>query len=255
MNTQLTKHEPTKICRECQIEKPIKEFYKRKISKDGFGNTCIVCLNKYFKKRYLENPKKVRSQKSKWEEKNPNYHKNWRTKNKIKIKIDRKQNYIENKVEIDLKNKQWRSEHKEEVKINNKKYALKNSEHLKQCRNNHRKLLRKTNISYKILEGCRRTIWNALKGICKSAKTIKLIGCTIPELRLHIEKLWLSGMTWDNWGNGHGKWNIDHIIPCSFFNMSDPVEQYMCFRWQNIQPQWEDNMKKGKTIFINNVKI
>jgi hypothetical protein len=73
--------------------------------------------------------------------------------------------------------------------------------------------------------------------------------CSIPKLKSYIESLWLSGMSWDNYGYGSNKWNIDHIIPCSFFNMLDPVEQYMCFRWQNCQPMWQkDNFKKNNKI-------
>ena len=54
-------------------------------------------------------------------------------------------------------------------------------------------------------------------------------------------------MSWENYGI-HG-WHIDHIIPCDFFNLQDPVEQYMCFRWQNLQPLWaKDNLKKSNKI-------
>ena len=87
MNTQINSQEPTKVCRKCKEIKHLIEFYKRKISKDGFNNTCIVCLNQYFKKRYLENPEKVRGQKRKWSEKNPEYGKNWRFKHKNEIRI------------------------------------------------------------------------------------------------------------------------------------------------------------------------
>jgi hypothetical protein len=37
------------------------------------------------------------------------------------------------------------------------------------------------------------------------------IGCTIEELKLHLEKQFTDGMTWEN----HGLWHIDHIIPLS----------------------------------------
>ena len=53
-------------------------------------------------------------------------------------------------------------------------------------------------------------------------------------------------MTWDNWGYGDNKWNIDHIIPCAFFDMSDPVEQHMCFHYTNTQPLWQtENFTKN----------
>ena len=58
-------------------------------------------------------------------------------------------------------------------------------------------------------------------------------------------------MDWNEYGNRESKlgWEIDHIIPCSFFNLKDSVEQYMCFRYQNLQPLWQpDNFKKGSKI-------
>jgi hypothetical protein len=75
--------------------------------------------------------------------------------------------------------------------------------------------------------------------------------CSIDEFKKYIESLWSLGMSWDNYGFGNNKWNIDHIIPCSFFQyyIQDPVEQYMCFRWNNCQPMWQiDNLKKSDKI-------
>ncbi len=59
--------------------------------------------------------------------------------------------------------------------------------------------------------------------------------CSVPELKQHLESHWQPGMSWSNYGYGSDKWNIDHIIPCSFFNILDPVEQYMCFNYTNEQ--------------------
>jgi len=49
-------------------------------------------------------------------------------------------------------------------------------------------------------------------------KTIELIGCNIDHVKKHLESLFKEGMTWENYGiNG---WHIDHIMPCSSFNLS-----------------------------------
>ena len=50
-------------------------------------------------------------------------------------------------------------------------------------------------------------------------------------------------MSWKN----HGKygWHIDHIKPCSKFNLIDPTEQKKCFHYTNLQPLWaKDNLTK-----------
>jgi hypothetical protein len=49
-------------------------------------------------------------------------------------------------------------------------------------------------------------------------------------------------MSWEN----YGKWHIDHIIPCSSFNLSLPEEQRNCFHYSNLQPLWaKDNIFKA----------
>jgi hypothetical protein len=79
----------------------------------------------------------------------------------------------------------------------------------------------------------------------KRDRLIELIGCTIKELTVHLEKLFHPGMNWDN----QGKWHVDHIIPCASFDLSDPVHQLECFHWSNLQPLWgPDNIRKGKRL-------
>ncbi len=88
----------------------------------------------------------------------------------------------------------------------------------------------------------------ALKKSCgtKSARTMQLVGCSVTDLKKHLEKQFQPGMSWDNWGNDG--WHIDHIRPCSSFDLNDPAEQVKCFHYTNMQPLWAtDNLKKGST--------
>jgi hypothetical protein len=81
----------------------------------------------------------------------------------------------------------------------------------------------------------------------KSAKTLDLLGCTIEQLRAHLEKQFRPGMSWENYGYGADKWNIDHIRPCATFDLTDPVQQRKCFNFSNLQPLWQpDNFSKNK---------
>ena len=76
----------------------------------------------------------------------------------------------------------------------------------------------------------------------KSKSCAKFIGCSIPELREHLESQFQHGMSWDN----YGAWHIDHIRPCSSFNLTNENEQSQCFHFTNLQPLWaEENLKKG----------
>ena len=62
------------------------------------------------------------------------------------------------------------------------------------------------------------------------------------DIVCHNEKEWNDmqlflferGYYWENYGkNG---WHIDHIIPCSFFILTDYQEQKFCFHYTNLQP-------------------
>ena len=83
-----------------------------------------------------------------------------------------------------------------------------------------------------------------LKGNIKSAKTLTLLGCSIPEFMKHLESQFQPGMTWENYGLFG--WHRDHIRPCASFDLSQPEEQAKCFHYTNFQPLWaKDNLAKS----------
>lgn len=98
----------------------------------------------------------------------------------------------------------------------------------------------------KLTNALRVRLGHALRGECKSIRTLDLLGCTVDELRVYIEGLWVEGMSWDNYGRDG--WHIDHIKPCASFDLSDPAQQRECFHYTNLQPLWaKDNIAKGAT--------
>ena len=65
-----------------------------------------------------------------------------------------------------------------------------------------------------------------------------------------MENKFQDGMNWENYGF-YG-WHIDHIIPCSSFDMIDPEQQKICFHYSNLQPLWAaDNFRKSDKVFDN----
>ena len=51
-----------------------------------------------------------------------------------------------------------------------------------------------------------------------------------------------SHKAWDN----YGEWHIDHIRPCSSFDLTIQEQQVQCFNYKNLQPLWAiDNISKG----------
>jgi hypothetical protein len=89
----------------------------------------------------------------------------------------------------------------------------------------------------------RGRVRKVLFGNKKSAPTLKLLGCSLDHLKAHLESQFRHGMSWAN----YGKWHIDHIIPCSAFDLSNPKQQQICFHWSNLQPLWAKENRKKRT--------
>lgn len=74
----------------------------------------------------------------------------------------------------------------------------------------------------------------------------RLIGCDADTLCLILEAQFLPGMTWDNYGSA---WHVDHIIPLSAYDLTDPEQQREAFHYINLQPLWaHENMAKGDEV-------
>lgn len=137
----------------------------------------------------------------------------------------RKNYYDSNKIKFSEWNKNWRN---------------------KNNRSDYYREYRSKNLSAKIACNCRNRIRNALKNNYKSTKSLILVGCNSwDELKNYLEIQFTDGMTWDNMG----EWHIDHIIPCSSFDLTDIQQQMRCFHYSNLQPLWaKDNLSKSDKI-------
>lgn len=158
--------------------------------------------------------------------------KEYQTKNKDILKEKRKIYYINNKKRNNQTSKDYKLKNKEKVKLYNKEYSINRRKH---------------DPKFKILGNLRGRIRRALKNNKKCDTTLKFIGCSVNELKLHLEKQFKEGMTWDNYG--FRGWHIDHILPCASFDMSEPEEQQKCFHYTNLQPLWWwENLAKSNKI-------
>lgn len=93
----------------------------------------------------------------------------------------------------------------------------------------------------------RSRIYCVLKGIKKSAPTLVMLGCSIDQLKAHLQSQFKRGMSWKNYGL-HG-WHIDHKIPCDSFDLREPEQQRKCFHYSNLQPMWAvHNWRKNSKI-------
>ena len=103
---------------------------------------------------------------------------------------------------------------------------------------------RKYDIDYKLRMNLTRRVNEVLRDHIKSATTMRLVGCTTEELKLHLERQFKPGMSWAN--HTVKGWHIDHIRPCASFDLTAPEQQKQCFHYTNLQPLWAgENYSKG----------
>jgi hypothetical protein len=77
------------------------------------------------------------------------------------------------------------------------------------------------------------------------AKVETLIGCNLDQVRRHLERQFRNGMSWGN----AGQWHIDHVVPCSNYDLSDIKQASTCFHYTNLQPMWsKDNSAKKDSL-------
>jgi hypothetical protein len=102
--------------------------------------------------------------------------------------------------------------------------------------------------AFKMLHRLRCRVCDCISKNVRSATTKELLGCSPEFFKEYLEDMFQEGMSWDNYGQGKGCWHIDHVDPCSSFDMNNPYDQKECFHYKNMQPLWaEDNWKKGST--------
>ena len=186
---------------------------------------CKSCLNEY----YLDNFYKHNKIKDGFsnnckecvKEKSRAYHK----KNKEKISIKQKKYRKNNRDYFNLKNKEW-----------NKKTGYGKIYQQDRLKND---------AFFKFKNRLRTLLRNSItkQSFTKKSKSFEILGCDYESVILHLEKKFIEGMTWDN----YGKWHIDHIIPISSAKNEEQVLKLN--HYTNLQPLWaKENLKKYNKI-------
>lgn len=215
---------------------------------------------KIYGKEYVrKNQKKIQERNKIYRENNKErkkiIDKNYRIKNAEKLSKQKKIYRENNKEHIRELLKKWGIENKEYRKKKSKEYHLKNkiirniknSEYQKNNRELINKNLRKrykNDPSFRLIQHLRGRVKDFVKGKGKSISTRELLGCSQEYLLNYLESRFDDSMGWYDYGkNG---WHIDHIKPCSSFDLNNISEQKECFHYSNLQPLWaHDNISKG----------
>ncbi|MEX0746190.1 MAG: hypothetical protein WD118_11360 [Phycisphaeraceae bacterium] len=84
----------------------------------------------------------------------------------------------------------------------------------------------------------------------RSPKVEQLLGYTIEDLVVHLERQFTRGMNWDRYRAGDI--HIDHITPQAAFDLTDDRQWKACWCLSNPRPFWaRDNLdKRDKRTFL-----
>jgi hypothetical protein len=121
------------------------------------------------------------------------------------------------------KNKRYDLAHPEHgrrtAQARNKRYQLRHPDRFRESRRRRQARRIERDINFRIRCRLAGRICQVLKrcGARKSSPTFVLTGCDSMFLRGFIEARFQTGMSWEN----YGKWQIDHIIPCAEFDLTD----------------------------------
>jgi len=176
---------------------------------------------------------------------------------KIVIKHNNSQIYCSKFCKDEGRYRKYQQEHKKEIQEYKKIYKEKNKEKIKKYRKNYRRIhkvqikeytkLYYQNKLHRLMKQLRGRLLLALNGRPKLETTLKLVGCSLEYLKQHLESQFSKDMSWKN--HSFSGWHIDHIIPCSKFDLTNIEEQRKCFHYTNLQPLWcEENFKKHNRL-------
>ena len=222
------------ISRKEAIEQGLKNYFTGKpckrghIAARGLGGNCRECAVSFGKQYRANNPDKEKARCAKY-----------KLKNKDKIKISSAQYRLKNKDKINERVAKWSKANPGKVKIIQYRYYQL-----------HPEKIRAKGIKYNKANPERLFIRNSLNRILSNwkggrAKYESLLGYSYSDLKIHIERQFVDGMTWEN----RSDWHIDHIVPISHYTKQGITDPAIINRLSNLQPLWaKDNRSKGAKV-------
>ena len=251
-NNKRKNQKEKKKCKICKTQ--LKEKEKKYCSKE-----CRIKGRKIYGKEYKKNnEEKIKINSKKYIKNNKEtlkiYSKEYRKNNKEKIKISNKIYKINNKEKIKISNKEYVKNNKEKINKRIRKNRLKNIKKVREKANKYANKRYKEDLMFRLNNNISTMVRYSMKynNLSKNGRHYEdLIINNLQEIIEHLEKNFLTGMTWDNYGKGG--WSIDHIISLKFFKFSstNDVEFKYCWSINNLQPLWElDNIKKGDKVML-----
>lgn len=208
-----------KKCRQCQMDRNSDNFHRYSKSDDGLYPLCKSCVKIVNAEYYARNREKRLAD-----------HKLWFSENKDKVK-------------------QYGRDNADRDNENRRKRRIITRDHSNKLHREYQSKRRQTDVQFKLRKALRSRVNNAIKGGAKRGSAVNDLGCTIDYLKKYLESQFTEGMSWENWSNGEGKWNIDHIMPLTAFDLTNRQHFLLANHFGNLRPLWHnENMSKHNKI-------
>lgn len=208
------------LCNACSTVLPIEDFFSDKSRAFGISNICKACSAAKGKARYKSNTDSVLK--------------------------NRKEYYEKNKDAILRRNASYFERNKDEINKTRKQYVEKNREKITAKKRETKRSRYQTDPVYRLKRNVCRAVHASItrNGYTKRSKTYEILGCTMDEFRLHIERQFTKGMTWEKVGS---EIHIDHIVPLASAKTEEDV--LALNHHTNLRPCWADeNIRKRDSI-------
>lgn len=207
------------------------------------------------KRRYREaNPEKVRERERRYREANPEKRKEqgrerarrYREAHPDRGKESTRRYKEANPGKVREQAHRWRKANLEKDAEQSRRWAKANPEKVKEKSRRYERAKLKIDIQFKLRLSLRDRLRKAIKGSYKSGSAVRDLGCSIAELKIHLERQFDVNMNWDNYGKW---WTVDHIKPLASFDLTDREQFLRAVHWTNLQPLEKlENIRKGKRI-------
>ena len=190
----------------------------------------------WHRKNYQQKGDKIREYGKSWYQENRERKlavgKAWRDKNRVKFKATQKRWEKNNPDKVHAKQRRMYQKHK--VKRNKASTAA-----------NKRRY--HADPTFRMRTAMYRHLNKTIARQHMTAHCQEILGCTFEQLKSHLESQFKAGMTWANYGLRG--WHIDHRLPISKHDLTNPDHIRRCFHFSNLQPLWwDENIRKSNKI-------
>lgn len=231
--------EAERRCSLCGVVKSRSEFNLRSKGKPGLQSQCRVCAQSTAIAWARAHREILSLRQKEWAARNPDR----------AIEIE-KRSLAKNRNKRRERSRLWRDLNLDKVRAWQRDYGKRSG--VKARKRAYRAHKKASDPAFHLAVNIRSRLSGALRRrkAIKGASAVALLGCTISQAALHLERQFKPGMTWENWG--YRGWHIDHIRPLSSFDLTDPEQLAQACHYTNLQPLWRaENQAKGSKWPLN----